>query len=256
MQPPTLGFWGPPTASVDWCEANYAHSQYVCEWFNTLSSSMMVVVGLLGAYWHRRTLERRFMLIFASVVLVGIGSASFHGTLLSELQMLDELPMLYTAALMVYILLEIRPQRRFGRWLPTVLAGYAVAASYGAAFLRGQAQFFSFQVSFAALEFYGLYLTWRIHRQSRDRMQRRLFRTGIALYFVAIGLWFIDLRFCETIGALGFPNPQLHAWWHVLVSCGLYALILVIAFRRCEELGQNPVWKRGVLGVPRIGRNP
>lgn len=256
MQPPTLGFWGAPTSSVDWCEANYAHSQYICELFNTVSSLMMVAVGLLGAYWHRHVLERRFLLVFSSVVLVGIGSAAFHGTLLSQLQMLDELPMLYTAALMLYILLEIRPGRRFGAWLPGALVGYAVLASYGAAFLRGQAQFFSFQVSFAALEFYGLYLTFRVHRQSRDRTQRRLFRAGITLYFVAIALWFVDLGFCESLGALAIPNPQLHAWWHVLVSCGLYALILVIAFRRCTELGQKPVWKRGPWGVPRIAIGP
>jgi dihydroceramidase len=57
MQPPTSGFWGPPAASVDWCEANYAHSHYVCELFNTVSSLMMVLVGLVAAYWHRNVLS-------------------------------------------------------------------------------------------------------------------------------------------------------------------------------------------------------
>ncbi len=33
-----LGFWGPRTASVDWCEPNYVWSHYVAEWWNTITS--------------------------------------------------------------------------------------------------------------------------------------------------------------------------------------------------------------------------
>ncbi len=259
MQP---GFWGSPTASVDWCEQNYAHSGYVCEMFNSVSSVSMLLVGVLGALWHRRVLEQRFVLVFLSVALVGIGSIAFHGTLRFELQMLDELPMLYTAALLVYVLLENQPQRRFGTWFPATLAAYALVATCGAAFLRGQAQFWSFQVSFAGLEFYGLYRTWLIHRQSRDGTHRRLFRVGICLYASAIVLWFIDLRFCRALThvtrRLGIPNPELHAWWHVLVSAGLYAMILVIAFDRCQVLGRRPGWRYhwGVVPVVTAGEVP
>jgi len=248
------GYWGSPTASVDWCEQNYAHSHYVCEMFNSVSSLAMLLVGSLGALWHRRVLEKRFVLALLSVALVGIGSIAFHGTLTFELQMLDELPMLYTAALLVYILLENQPKRRFGVWFPGALLGYAAIATYGAAFMRGQAQFWSFQISFAALEFYGLYRTLLIHRQSRDPTQRRLFRVGIFLYLGAIVLWFIDLRFCNPLTSLTLrlkvPNPELHAWWHVLVSAGLYAMILVIAFDRCRVLGQQPRWRYHLLVVP------
>ncbi|HEU5077548.1 MAG TPA: ceramidase [Polyangiaceae bacterium] len=251
---PAPGFWGTPTASVDWCEQNYAHSTYVCEMFNTISCVAMLLVGLLGALWHHRVLEKRFLLVFLSVALVGVGSTAFHGTLLFELQMLDELPMLYTATLLVYILLENRPERRFGVWFPAALAGYAALATCGAAFMRDQAQFYSFQVTFAALEFYGLYRTFLIHRKSRNPTQRRLFRVGITLYAIAIVLWFIDLRFCDTLVSsalqLGAPNPQLHAWWHVLVSAGLYALILVIAFDRCQVLGRQPRWHYRMRWVP------
>ena len=37
-----LGFWGPRTASVDWCEPNYVVSHYVAEWWNTLTSVSIV----------------------------------------------------------------------------------------------------------------------------------------------------------------------------------------------------------------------
>ena len=255
ITPSTLGYWGTPTSSVDWCEQNYAHTEYVCELFNTLSSLAMVVVGLWGVYWHRRVLELRFMLVFGSVALVGLGSMAFHGSLLFEMQMLDELPMLYTSALLVYVLLENRPRRRFGIWLPAALLVYALSATYGAAFMRGNAQFWSFQVSFATLEFYAMYRVFLIHRASTDRTQRRLFRVGISLYLLAIGLWFIDIRYCAGIvnaaAAFGLHNPELHAWWHVLVSAGLYALVLVIAYDRCRILGRVPDWTLSV-GVPHL----
>lgn len=249
------GFWGPPTSSVDWCELNYAVSYYVAEFFNTLSSLVLFAVGVLGACWHRRVLERRFEFVFWSIALVGVGSVAFHGTLLFELQMLDELPMLYTATLLVYILLEDQPSRRYGVWFPMLLFAYAVVATYGAAFTRGGMQFWLFQVSFATLEFYGLYRTALLYRKSRSPAQRRLFRSGITLYFVAIGLWFVDIRFCDgwvtSLHSVGLPNLQLHAWWHVLVACGLYALVLVIGYHRLGVLGRRPELVYSA-GVPRL----
>ncbi|MFY0577328.1 ceramidase domain-containing protein [Cystobacter fuscus] len=92
------GFWGPNTATVDWCETNYEHFHYVSELFNSVSSPAMVLAGALGILLHRRVLERRFILAFALVGVVGLGSIAFHATLLFQSQMMDELPMLYRPA--------------------------------------------------------------------------------------------------------------------------------------------------------------
>ena len=88
-----VGFWGAPTASIDWCEQNYALLPWVCEAFNTVSSLAMVLAGALG--FSRQTFAREVRVAFALLVLVGLGSIAFHATLRFELQMLDELPMLY-----------------------------------------------------------------------------------------------------------------------------------------------------------------
>lgn len=255
MSSPTVGFWGPSTSTVDWCETNYQHLFYVSELFNTASSLVLVLVGLIGLVLHRHVLERRFLLAFALLSVVGVGSTAFHATLQREHQMMDELPMLYLAIVIVYILLEDRPQRRFGSWLPVVLFGHAVLVTYLTAFTRGAAQFFLFQVSFASLEFYALGRTWFLQRRSPDPRVKRLFRLGIAAYALAIVLWLSDIQFCstlnETLPAHGLPNPQLHAWWHVLVSCGFYALLLVIAHHRLETLGRQPrLTSTG--GIPRV----
>jgi dihydroceramidase len=255
------GFWGPPTSSVDWCEINYEHTPYVCEFFNTLSSLALVVAGAAGALLHRKVLETRFLLAFAGLSVVGLGSIAFHATLRFELQMLDELPMLYAVILLVYILLEDGPRPRFGRWLPLVLFAHAALVTYLCAFTRGALQFYLFQFNFGSLEFFSLYRCYRLYRRTTRETARRLFRAGISLYALAIGLWFVDIRFCgamQALPSLGVPNPQLHAWWHVLVSAGFFLLVLLIAHERGQTLGRDPEIRRafGVVPYLRYKREP
>jgi dihydroceramidase len=237
------GFWGPPTSSVDWCEANYAYSPYVAELFNTASSLAMVLVGLFGAWVHRHVLERRFLFAFGLLSLVGVGSVAFHGTLLFQLQMLDELPMVYLVTWMVYILVENGPTPRLGRWFPAALLVYVVIVTFLCTFTRGRVQFFVFHTSFGSLELFSLGRVWLLQRRLDDAPAKRLFRVGIASYVFAIVLWFIDLRACawvsQTLPRHGIPNPQLHAWWHVLVSAGFYLLLLVIAVDRQRRIGRS-----------------
>ena len=30
-----VGWWGPPTATIEWCEVNYAYTTYVAEVWNS-----------------------------------------------------------------------------------------------------------------------------------------------------------------------------------------------------------------------------
>jgi dihydroceramidase len=244
MEAATTGFWGPTTSTVDWCETNYAHSHYISEMFNSVSSLAMVLAGVLGILLHRHVLERRFMLAFAMVSVVGFGSIAFHATLLFQFQMMDELPMIYLALTVVYILLENRPERRFGNWFPLALVAYAVLLTCLTAFTRGRLQITLFHASFVSLEVYALVRVYLIHRRSQDAKVRRIFRLGMTSYLLAGTVWFTDFKQCTmlnvTLPAAGIPNPQFHAWWHVLVSCGFYALLLVIAHNRLKTLGRAP----------------
>lgn len=242
MEAPFIGHWGVPTSTVDWCEANYAHTRYVCELFNSASSVAMVLAGLLGVALNRRALAGRFLLGFGMLSVVGLGSVAFHATLRFEHQMLDELPMLYLVLWMVFVLVEDRAAPRFGAWFPASLVLYAALLTYLCAFTRGRAQFFTFQLSFGSLELFSLLRVYWLQRRSSNPNVRRLFRWGMGAYLLAIVSWFVDVRFCDalsvTLPSLGVPNPQLHAWWHVLVSCGFYLLLLSMALLRAEALGQ------------------
>ena len=231
------GYWGLPTSTIDWCEQNYAVTPYVAEFFNTVSSLAMVLAGVLGA--TRRGLNGRVRIAFGLLVLVGLGSIAFHGTLRRQLQMLDELPMLYLVTWLVWLLVETGPRPRFGRWFPAVLVAYLLLATAAVAFARGGVQFLAFHVSFGALELFCLgRVTW-LALQPVNAPVRRQFLIGLGAYALGIGLWFVDLLDCRwvsvTLPGLGIPNPQLHAWWHVLVSVGFFLLLGVVSFDRTRR---------------------
>ena len=88
---------GVPTSGVDWCERNYRVSYYVAEWYNTITNLLFVLLGTYGFYRSIKSgLEPRFQLLYLGVIVIGLGSAAFHGTLSFHGQQADENPMICT----------------------------------------------------------------------------------------------------------------------------------------------------------------
>jgi dihydroceramidase len=81
-------------------------------------------------------------------------------------------------------------------------------------------------------------VTWLALRPENGPV-RRWFALGLTAYATGIALWFVDLRACQwvsvTLPAHGIPNPQLHAWWHVLVSLGFFLLLGLVSFDRMRR---------------------
>jgi dihydroceramidase len=231
------GFWGPPTSSIDWCEPNYVHTPYVAELFNSLSSFSMVIAGVAGLLWGWHRLERRFLLAYESLALVGLGSVAFHGSLRFETQMLDELPMVYLVLLMVFILLENPRQKPPRRGLQMGLMAYGAVLTFLCTFTRGPVQFATFHSSFGSLELFALVLAYFVQRRSQNLAVRRWYRAGMAMYSAGLVAWFTDLKQCEWVSHTLPFNPQFHAVWHLFVSGGFYTLLWVIAQQRLEVLG-------------------
>jgi dihydroceramidase len=63
-----IGFWGPSTSSVDWCESNYEMNAYMAEFNNTTSSFSLVLAGVLGLVLHPWS-EKRFKLAFITTIV-------------------------------------------------------------------------------------------------------------------------------------------------------------------------------------------
>ena len=248
------GYWGAITSSVDWCEINYHVSSYLCEFFNSFSSVAMVLVGVLGYFLQHGLLEARFVVAMCMISVVGMGSFAFHATLKHETQMLDEVPMLWNALSLLYIITENEhaSKPKYGFWFPLSLTLYGVVTSLLVALTNGLLQFCAFHVSFATLEFYCLYQVYQMNRRysNENQAMRTLFNYGFYTFLIALVCWQLDINFCSTLQSLplGIPNPQFHAWWHILVSVGLYDLTIFIVYRR-----QQVLYKKGhLVGAPDV----
>lgn len=95
------GYWAPVTghshlASIDWCEINYQYSPYIVEFWNCLSSFTLVALGVYDYITLSKSKARSVELLVAILfIVVGSGSAAFHGTLKFNYQLWDELPMFW-----------------------------------------------------------------------------------------------------------------------------------------------------------------
>ncbi len=79
---PSGGYWGPITASTEWCERNYQVTPYIAEFYNTLSNFPGIILAFIGLiYSINQKFERRFSVLHLSTIALGIGSILFHATL-------------------------------------------------------------------------------------------------------------------------------------------------------------------------------
>ncbi|KAF9192946.1 Alkaline ceramidase 3 [Haplosporangium sp. Z 11] len=236
-----------------WCESNYAKSHYVAEFFNSLSSFSMILVGLAGMYLHS-SFEKRFLLTFGSIVVVGIGSIAFHGTLLFPLQMLDEVPMVYCVLTLAYCCVENKPYRRYGAWFPVSIALYGLLTTIIMLYAGPDnhlLEFVVFQSAFAFMVLIVMSHIIKIYGRLKDESIRRMWVLTGAIGVIAYAYWNIDFRMCDTMQDLPFGiwNPQFHAWWHVGASLCSYMVCLLVCYDRAENLDRNPKieWMAGVL---------
>ena len=217
------GFWtgrGTP-ATVDWCEPNYVHSFFVAEWFNSLSSLPIALLGVWAIVWTLRTPWRRAgRFVFAATVLaiVGVGSTAFHATLLRWGQALDELAMVYAGLAYLYVLWARRG---------AVARGRGALALFGLAFTLA---YFFWQQWF--LFFVGAYA---------GLVALLVVRTGFVTFRLnrtTKGQWWFALAAGSYVGGVLFlwipehvllpcDHPlqawHLHAWFHVTSAIGSYA---------------------------------
>ena len=92
----TIGFWGPPSSTINWCETNYEVTHYIAEFWNTITNLGFIIPPLFGLSNCRNLgIESRYAYSFILILLVGIGSWMFHMTLTFEMQLLDEIPMMW-----------------------------------------------------------------------------------------------------------------------------------------------------------------
>ena len=240
---------------IDWCEANYAVSPHVAEFYNTASSACYVVAGLSCLRRARAHAPLRrdghFTLAAIAIILTGVFSAWFHATLTWRSQKADE------AAENAALVLLMRASQGAGTGTGTGTGTGAGTGTHGGVGGGGElargggpwllasvahvaaatAAIFSIS-SFLFCELHLISMVVALLRQvgriTHDHRGLRPRALAAALMgLLGFACWLVDRLACGALEAMhghtGLGNPQLHAWWHVLTALALHEAFYVAA---------------------------
>jgi len=196
---------------------------------------------------------------FLSVTIVGLGSVAFHGTLLFEHQRWDQVPMLWTVAMILYVLFEQKHVKPAHCILPAALFSYAVVATLATSKRGGDVQWFSFHAFFGLATFLAVCKTALFYRSLPSEMTQlnKVMGRGFIALGVAIVVWLMDLKLCNQLQMLpSYDYWNLHAWgWHLMVSCGLYNILLGLWYHRLKVVLEKDV-ELNLSPIPHICFHP
>ncbi|KAF4322845.1 hypothetical protein JM18_000662 [Phytophthora kernoviae] len=239
---PPLGFWGPPTSTIDWCEINYEHSYYIAEFWNTLSNSLFVILGLYGLYRSiKMGFEPRFHLQFIGVMVTGFGY-----------QQCDETPMVWSILVWIYIVYDNEIKQ-----LP-----FKHADNYVLAFLTTIGAIFTvvhaiyrfttvFQVFFGILAVLGAGRLCVHYSEAKDPRARAVARSYVTSSLIGFAFWIMDYHYCHVLRGLPV-NPQGHAWWHIFMGISTYHGPIFMQYVRMEQLKKKACIHQTCMGIQTI----
>ncbi|KAI9480486.1 MAG: alkaline dihydroceramidase [Benjaminiella poitrasii] len=255
-------FWGEVTSTIDWCEENYTVSPYLAEFFNTTTNLGFVFFSLFGVYnILKNESSKTFILAYIGVIFVGFGSWCFHMTLQYKMQLLDELPMIYVASLVMWLTYLADPNTKNRFAVPLVLSIYSAVVTYSYLIINNP---IFHQVSYAILVigivvratylFQQLPQQDDINRYEKPRMQMLLWLSALG-FIIAFILWNIDNQFCSnlrhwrsTVPVMIGSVSELHGWWHIGTALGVYYFIVYCEWIQPTLARENKKFKLCWIG--------
>ncbi|CAM1296454.1 ACER3 (predicted) [Pycnogonum litorale] len=251
---PALGIWGIPTSTLDWCERNYEVTPYMAEFWNTISNVFLMVPPFYGAVlaW-RDNIEKKYILSYFSLFLVGVGSTLFHMTLKYEMQLCDELPMVYGSFVLVYCQAEIVCKGN-PKFMKRLLIGLILYSIIFTVIYVGVKNPIFHQWVYGIIVSVILILNIYIARVISSAPT--LFLWSAVFYILAFFCWNIDNIFCSKLTTMREAMPtafgpvtQLHAIWHCLVGYAAYLAVIYCCHARLEQKKQDCKLEIGLFGI-------
>ncbi|XP_054829254.1 alkaline ceramidase 3 isoform X2 [Eublepharis macularius] len=191
------GYWGPPTGTLEWCEENYAVSYYVAEFWNTVSNLIFILPTIYGAiHSYNAGLEKRYVAAYLCLTAVGLGSWCFHMTLKYEMQLLDELPMIYSCCMLMYCLFEcFKYKNTINYPFLFLLVIYSISVTI---------IYVSLKKPLFHQVMYGTLVTILILRSVYIVLWvypwlRGLGYTSLAIFLMGLFFWILDIVFCNKL---------------------------------------------------------
>lgn len=180
-----------------------------------------------------------------SLLLVGLGSALYHGSLRQTLQFVDDISMLILGASMLHGVYTVRQTASRAR-LTAVLVCVPVAV-FSAFYVWSGRIIYHFS-AFVTQMFLLTVQSFRLFHSATPRFPepkvrqwKRSQRVAIAITLTGYLVWNIDLEFCRELRLLreqvGLPWGfllELHGWWHVLTAVGAAGFMDVVRDMHAE----------------------
>ncbi len=282
-------------STIDWCELNYINSEYIAEYWNTITGVFLIISGVMFYNLNKNLImknnmhiRQNFKNIYNLLILVGIGTMLFHGTLLYPFQLLDEIPMILLGSQYIQILLNLNiVQIMFNKSkllyfnyiiLTIPYLSIIISLSY---FVNIYLQIITFHVTLKITEILLIFilynLSFKLNKFSYDiiyknhvnnkqlnfsnqtsltesifcnnkkdtnnskhshliNVQKDIFEyikirknistltnSALLYYGISVSFWVIENILCNYIYYL-----QLHSFWHILSSIGIYKLNQII----------------------------
>ena len=249
------GYWGPITASVDWCEDNYVVTHYIAEFANTVSSLPMVLVSLYALWWGLRYGRGNFYFVAACVssACVGLGSMLFHGTLTKTGQVLDEVPMLICICSFFTCLKMTKSPKSTA--VPLLAAAWCVVAVC----IYSLAHFSIFCVMFFVSVCCTVRLAWKRVQECSTPQTKELMNVFVKLgafgYLTgSVCFWVPEMFICgnrleETHDSIG-QHLYLHAVFHLLASLSIYSFLCFSILSLADVRQKRTELQMGAMCLP------
>ncbi|XP_062814979.1 alkaline ceramidase 1 [Anolis carolinensis] len=218
------------SAEVDWCEGNFEHSEYIAEYYNTISNVSFFVLAPFLLWMNSSYMQFRpnpVKGLFVAQLCIGAFSMYFHMTLSFAGQLLDELSILWGVSLCYAFWF---PTRHFPSFIKNrdqfmVLVGLVSGCSTLLSFLRPAWNAYALNcVALHVLYLLGL----ELHRSPDERVHH-VAALLLAWWLISIGCWLTDKFLCGFCQKISFC--YFHSFWHVFINVALYyCATLVIYF--------------------------
>lgn len=232
------GYWGPKTATVNWCEHDYAVVHYIAEFGNTVSSLIIILTGIYCFVMHniyQRRIEPRFGVAFLFFVMVGAGSAFFHATLWRSMQLSDELPMLWANSVFIFIVvtMEDPPKRERLSLILGLVFVTCFTTALVALFDKDDQNIFL--ISYGSGVVFLFVKSRGFNRKYNAAQETILLELSAVFYGIGLLSWLMDRTFCHRLRSL-----HLHSVWHLCADLGTSHGVMFWVWCRAHVLHNKP----------------
>lgn len=191
-------------SSMNFCEVDYVVSPYIAEYYNTLSSIPMILLGYYGFYYYKKLHNNQNNYRFIILMAIGYGSTVFHATMTRFSQLLDEIPMIWLNSVLLY------------EMVPSYL--WFVASLFITYYYILYHSYEIFILYFAATGMFVFFIP--IFNMRKNPFATKLLYLSLGLFIFGFTKWLVDNIFCQHI-----QDYYLHAWWHIWSGFSVYFYI-------------------------------